>query len=251
MGPYEKFRLECEEEARAQGADPQFLATTREWFDQSMHMKYSYHFEWMGRPIIQFPQDIVAMQELIFRVKPDLVIEAGIAHGGSLILYSSLLELNTMLGGPSDAAVIGIDIEIRPHNRIAIQAHPMSGRITMLEGSSTDPSIVEEVRRLADGRERVMVCLDSLHGHDHVLGELEAYAPLTSIGSYCVVFDTVAEWLPESYFGVSDRRCGPGNSPMTAVQAYLVNHPEFEADHSITDKLMITVSPGGYLQRVS
>jgi len=251
LDPNERFRAECADEVRAQGADKGFWASTQDWIDCSMHSKYSYHFEWMGRPIIQYPQDIVAMQEIIFRVQPDLVIETGIAHGGSMILYASLLELNAMSGGPVDAGVVGIDIEIRSHNRSAVEAHPMAGRITMLEGSSTADVTVEEVRRLADGRERVIVCLDSLHSHDHVLAELEAYAPLTSVGSYCVVFDTIAERLPQAYFDSADRRCAPGDSPMTALQAFLVDNPEFEVDHSISDKLLITVAPGGYLRRVA
>ena len=251
LDPNERFRAECTDEVRAQGADERFWASTQDWIDRSMHSKYSYHFEWMGRPIIQYPQDIVAMQEILFRVQPDLVIETGIAHGGSMILYASLLELNAMCGGPDDAGVVGIDIEIRSHNRSAVEAHPMAGRITMLEGSSTADAIVEEVRRLADGRERVVVCLDSLHSHDHVLAELEAYAPLTSVGSYCVVFDTIAERLPRAYFDAVDRRCAPGDSPMTALQAFLVDNPGFEVDHSVSDKLMITVAPGAYLRRVA
>jgi cephalosporin hydroxylase len=251
MNHYARFRSECAEEVRAQGDDETFRALSQEWIDRSMGSKYSYHFEWMGRPIIQYPQDIVAMQEVLFEVMPDLVIETGIAHGGSLIFYSSLLELNAMHGGPKDARVVGIDIEIRPHNRQAIEVHPMAARIEMLEGSSTDSSIVEEVHRLAEGRKRIVVCLDSLHSHEHVLAELEAYAHLTTVGSFCVVFDTVAENLPESYFESADRRCAPGDSPMTALKSFLSRHPEFEIEKSIPDRLLITVAPGGYLRRVS
>ena len=251
MSQYARFREECATEVEAQGADDGFKAVTQEWIDRSMHSKYSYHFEWMGRPINQYPQDVVAMQELLFEVKPDLVIETGIAHGGSLILYSSLLELNALHGGPADARVVGVDIEIRPHNRAAIEAHPMAGRIDMIEGSSVDPVVVEQVHRAADGRRTVLVCLDSLHSHDHVLAELAAYAHLTTVGSYCVVFDTIAETLPQSYFDAADRRCAPGDSPMTALDAFLVDHPEFQVASEVSDRLLITVAPGGYLRRIA
>ncbi|MEC9000230.1 MAG: cephalosporin hydroxylase family protein [Actinomycetota bacterium] len=251
MSQYARFRAECAAEVEAQGSDEDFEAVTREWFDRSIHSRYSYHFEWLGRPVIQYPQDVVAMQEILFEVKPDLVIETGIAHGGSLVLYSSLLELNALHGGPVDARVLGIDIDIRSHNRAAIEAHPMAARIDMIEGSSTDPEVVKQVHRAAEGRETVLVCLDSLHSHDHVLAELDAYAHLTSVGSYCVVFDTVAEMLPQSYFEAADRRCGPGDSPMTALDAFLVDHPEFEVASEVSDRLLITVAPGGYLRRIA
>ena len=187
------------------------------------------------------------MQEIIWEVKPDLVIETGIAHGGSLIYYASLLELIAISGG-DDGEVLGIDIEIRPHNRSEIEAHPMFKRITMMEGSSIEPEIIEQVRARAAGKQRVLVCLDSMHTHDHVLKELQAYAPLVTTGSYCVVFDTVIENMPEDSF--PDRPWGKGNNPKTAVWNYLKSHPEFEIDRSIEDKLLITVAPDGYLKRV-
>lgn len=215
---------------------------------ESTRPKYSYNFSWLGRPIIQYPQDIVALQELIWAVQPDLIVETGIAHGGSLILWSSLVELNASCGGPQDARVVGVDIDIRAHNRAAIEAHPMSKRITMIEGSSVDPGVVAQVKDAAAGRERVLVCLDSNHTHAHVLAELQAYAPLTSVGSYCVVFDTVVEDLPAGMF--RDRPWGPGDNPKTAVHEYLRTHPEFEIDHRIEDKLLLTVAPSGYLKRV-
>lgn len=215
---------------------------------ESTRPKYSYNFSWLGRPIIQYPQDIVAMQELIWAVQPDLIIETGIAHGGSLILWSSLLDLDAACGGPQDARVVGVDIDIRAHNRAAIEAHPMSKRITMIEGSSVDPGVVAQVEAAAAGRNRVLVCLDSNHTHAHVLAELEVYAPLTSVGSYCVVFDTVIEDLPAGMF--PDRPWGPGDNPKTAVHEYLSTHPEFEIDHRIEDKLLLTVAPNGYLKRV-
>ena len=168
MTPYEQFMQECRDEIAAQGADAALQAATREWIDRANRRKYSYHFEWLGRPIIQYPQDIVAMQELLWTVQPDLVVETGIAHGGSLIFSASMLELNASCGGPADARVVGIDIDIRAHNRAAIEAHPLARRITMLQGSSVAPEIVAEVQRLAQGRKRVLVALDSNHTHAHV-----------------------------------------------------------------------------------
>lgn len=233
-------------------------AATTAFMDASIAARYSYPFTWMGRPIIQYPQDIVGVQELVFTVKPDLIIEAGIAHGGSLILSASLLAMldysdAVERGQVLDPArpkrtVLGIDIDIRPHNREAIEAHPMSSRIEMIEGSSIDPEVIARVRERARTAERVMVFLDSNHTHAHVLAELDAYAPLTSVGSYCVVFDTVVEDLPAEMSG--DRPWGPGDNPKTAVWQYLKSHPEFEIDKDIENKLMITVAPDGYLRRV-
>lgn len=232
-------------------------AATTAFMDASIAARYSYPFTWMGRPIIQYPQDIVGVQELVFTVKPDLIIEAGIAHGGSLILSASLLAMldysdAVERGEVLDPArprrtVLGLDIDIRPHNREAIEAHPMSSRIEMIEGSSIDPGVIARVRERARTAERVMVFLDSNHTHAHVLAELDAYAPLTSVGSYCVVFDTVVEDLPAEMSG--DRPWGPGDNPKTAVWQYLKSHPEFEIDKDIENKLMITVAPDGYLRR--
>lgn len=214
----------------------------------SIGAQYSYNFSWLGRPIIQYPQDIVAMQELIWQVQPDLIIETGIAHGGSLIFSASMLELNAACGGPADARVVGVDIDIRAHNRAAIEAHPMFKRITLIQGSSVDPDIVAQVHALAAGRQRVMVCLDSNHTHAHALEELEAYATLTTVGSYCVVFDTVIEDLPAALY--PDRPWGPGNNPKTAVWRYLEKHAEFEIDARVDHKLLVSVAPSGYLRRV-
>ena len=248
MPPYEQFKEEGRSEIAAQGADRDLAESSLDWIARANAHKYSYHFEWLGRPIIQYPQDIVAMQELIWDVQPDLIVETGIAHGGSLILYASLLELNAACGGPQDARVIGIDIDIRAHNREAIEAHPMFRRISMVEGSSLDDAVVAQVKQAAADRTRVLVCLDSNHTYAHVLAELAAYAPLTSVGSYCVVFDTVIEHLPADMF--PDRPWAPGNSPMTAVREYLGSHPEFEVDTRIDDKLLVSVAPGGFLRRL-
>lgn len=233
-------------------------ATAKAFLEATVREKYSYNFSWQGRPIIQYPQDMVAMQELIWRIRPDLVIETGIAHGGSLVFSASMLAMLDMVdaiesGGTinpkeSKRKVLGIDIDIRPHNRAAIEAHPMSSRIQMIQGSSIAQDVIDRVTEIAQGYRRILVCLDSNHTHSHVLAELEAYAPLTSLGSYCVVFDTVVEDLPTEMF--NDRPWEPGNNPKTAVWKYLENHPEFEIDRSIQNQLLVTVAPDGYLKKV-
>jgi cephalosporin hydroxylase len=248
MSEYEKFKRECAGEIARMGDDPELAAATRSWMDRANRAKYSYHFEWMGRPVIQYPQDVLALQEIIWSVKPDLVIETGIAHGGSLILSASMLELNAISGGPQDAQVLGIDIDIRSHNRTAIEAHPMARRIAMIEGSSVAREVVSAVKARAAGKRSVLLILDSNHTHDHVLAELEAYADLTTVGSYCIVFDTVIEDMPEDAF--SDRPWGKGNNAKTAAWDFLKRHPEFEIDKSIQHKLLITVAPDGYLKRI-
>lgn len=247
MTQYELFKQECSTEVSDQGRDNELTRLSRLWMDRANSRKYSYHFEWLGRPIIQYPQDMVAMQEIIWEVKPDLIIETGIAHGGSLIFSAGMLELIAVCNG-KEGEVLGIDIEIRPHNRKAIEEHPLFRRISMIEGSSIAPEVIAQVRKKARGKERILVCLDSNHAHDHVLAELNAYAPLTSVGSYCVVFDTVVEDMPENLF--PDRPWSKGNNPKTAVWEYLKNHSEFEIDKSIENKLLITVAPDGYLKRV-
>ena len=243
-----QFNDEVNQRLESNGANFVLKKAGSNFIEASTLPKYSYNFSWLGRPIIQYPQDIVGMQELIWSVQPDLIIETGIAHGGSLILSSSLLELNALCGGPANARVLGIDIDIRQHNREAIEAHPMAKRIQMIQGSSIDPEIIAQVKNLAAGFKRILVCLDSNHTHDHALAELEAYASLTSIGSYCVVFDTIIEDLPVDMF--QDRPWGPGNNPKTAAREFLKSHPEFQIDKSIDHKLLISVAPDGFLKRV-
>jgi cephalosporin hydroxylase len=230
-----------------QGCDDDAGKLAVDFMVKTAPYKYSYNFSWLGRPIIQFPQDMVAMQEIIWALKPDLIIETGIAHGGSLIFYASMLELIAACGG-REGKVVGVDIEIRPHNQAAIQAHPLFKRIAMIEGSSISPKTVDQVYRQAVDKEAVMVCLDSMHTHAHVLAELEAYTPLVSVGSYCVVFDTIVEDMPNDSF--PDRPWGKGNNPKTAVREFLSSHSEFEVDKSIQNKLLITVAPDGYLKRL-
>jgi cephalosporin hydroxylase len=223
------------------GRDAGLKELSRAWFEAASRLEYSYHFSWLGRPVIQFPQDVLALQEILWTVRPDLVVETGIARGGSLILSASILEL---LGG--DGRVLGVDIDIREHNRRAIEAHPLARRIDMIEGSSVAPDVVRRVHDAARGRERVLVILDSNHTHEHVLAELEAYAPLVRAGSYLIVYDTVIEEMPEAFS--ADRPWGPGNSPMTAVRAFRETCDRFVVDRGIEDKLLLTVAPEGYLK---
>ena len=258
MNPVEQFDRERRARIESYANDSKMPRMADEWVAQSMREKYVYNFDWLGRPIIQYPQDIVAMQELIWTVKPDLIIETGIAHGGSLIFSASMLALIELAENASKPVgattselkrkVLGIDIDIRAHNRAAIEDHPFSDCIQMIQGSSISMDVIEQVNVIAKNYRRVLVCLDSNHTHDHVLAELEAYASLTSIGSYCVVFDTFVENMPADLF--PDRPWGPGNSPKTAAQEYLKTHPEFEIDKGIQNKLLITVAPDGYLKRV-
>jgi cephalosporin hydroxylase len=223
--------------------DSELNRLAHELFLKSCEYRYSYNFSWMGRPIIQYPQDMIAMQEIIWSLKPDLIIETGIAHGGSLIYYASILEL---VGG--EGQVLGIDIDIREHNRVEIEKHPMIHRIRMIQGSSIDEGVVDQVRAIARDKRRIMVVLDSNHTHAHVLRELQLYSPLVTTGSYLVVFDTVVEDMPDEAF--PDRPWGRGDNPKTAVWEFLQSTDSFEVDRGTENKLLLTVAPGGYLRRV-
>jgi cephalosporin hydroxylase len=237
------FEEQNKKNIHAMKDDQDLNELTKKWFDVSTKYEYSYHFSWLGRPIIQYPQDILALQELIWQVKPDLIIETGIAHGGSLIFSSSILEL---IGGSGQ--VLGIDIDIRSHNREEIEKHPMFKRITMFEGSSIDPEIIKKVYSFAKNKKKILVVLDSFHTHDHVVKELEVYSPLISKGSYLVVFDTIIEDMPNDSF--PDRPWGKGNNPKTAVWEFLKKNNRFIIDKEIENKLLITVAPDGYLKCV-
>jgi cephalosporin hydroxylase len=258
MSEVDKFKNEVAENIEGLKNDKDLQALSRVWIREISPHKYAYNFSWLGRPAIQFPQDQVALQELIWEIKPDLIIETGIAHGGSLVFSASMLALldisDAIESGEvfdpksSKRKVLGLDIDIREHNREAIEAHPMSSRIQMIQGSSIDPNVVSQVHEISKSFKKVLVCLDSNHTHEHVLAELEAYAQLTSVGSYCIVYDTAVEDMPAS---LSDNRpWGPGNNPKTAVWEYLKTHSEFEIDKSIESKLLITVAPDGYLKRI-
>jgi cephalosporin hydroxylase len=270
MNETDKFQAEVAGNIAGLQKDTDVQALSRIWLREITRHKYAYNFTSLGRPLIQFPQDMIAIQELIWNIRPDLIIEAGIAHGGSLVMSASQLALLDYCdavrnGEPLDPRatnrrVLGIDIDIRVHNRAAIEAHPMSHRIDMIQGSSIDPEIIAQVQGIAKKHKRVLVILDSNHTHDHVLAELEAYAPLTSPGSYCIVFDTLLDDMPDDLS--TDRPWGKNNNPKTAVREYMRRLKrdgrvtpdgkplEFEVDGALESKLLITVAPDGYLRRI-
>ena len=270
MHPNEAFKSEVAENIKRLGNNQNIKKKSIEWLSDISELRYVYNFQWLGRPIIQVPQDMVAIQELIWNVKPDLIIETGIAHGGSLILSASMLAMldycdavecgEVLDPKQSKRKVLGIDIDIREHNRKAIEMHPLAHKIDMIQGSSIALEIIQQVKNYAEDFQRILVILDSNHTHEHVLAELDAYAPLTSNGSYCIVFDTAVEDLPEQQ--CNDRPWGKGNNPKTAVWEYISrlkvenrlgtdNAPlNFEIDKNIEHKLLITVAPDGFLRRI-
>jgi cephalosporin hydroxylase len=226
-------RMAADESLAAKALDLNVAADRNDW---------SYQWSWLGLPVIQMPPDIVALQEVIWETRPQLLVETGIARGGSLVLYASILEL---LG---EGGVLGIDVDIRAHNREAIETHPLAKRIRMIEGSSLDDEVVALARAAAAEVDRVMVVLDSNHTHEHVLGELRAYGPLVTVGQFLVVADTFVEKIPEQEH--RPREWGPGNNPATALRAWLDETDGFEPDPFVNSKLLLTASPGGYLRRV-
>jgi cephalosporin hydroxylase len=251
MTPEEEFGSDKVNRINAYHNDVEFKKASADWIQLCFDRKYVYNFTWWGRPIIQHPVDMIAMQEVIFDVKPDLIIETGIAHGGSLIYWASLLEL---LG---EGRVVGVDVDIRIHNRRAIEAHPMFKRITLIEGSSVDPTVVSSIAEIAAQSRRVLVCLDSNHTRGHVLQELHAYAPLVTRGSYCVVFDTIVEFLPDTL--MTNRPWKQGDNPHTAITDFLAEQPvsdargqevKFEIDRHYKNKLMLSFAPDGFLHRL-
>lgn len=241
--PIQEFINERQERINGFGKNEALKNAATNFNTESNKSQYSYNFSWMGRPIIQYPQDMIAMQELIWEIQPDLIIETGIAHGGSLIYYASLLEL---IG---NGEVLGIDIDIRSHNKSEIEKHPMFKRIKMIEGSSISAATIEKVKEHVAGKKRILVTLDSNHTHEHVIEELRLYSPFVSLNSYIVVFDTIVEDLPEGYFA-QQRPWGISNNPKTAVHEFLKMNDGFEIDHSIDNKLLISVAPEGYLKRI-
>jgi cephalosporin hydroxylase len=264
------FAQEVKDRIKANSVDERLQGDARALLLSSIAAKYSYNMTWLSRPIIQYPQDMVALQELVWQIRPDLIIETGIAHGGSLILSASMLALLDYCDAAESGQaldpratrrrVLGIDIDIRRHNRAAIEKHPLAHKIDMVEGSSIDADTIARVREIAKPYKRILLCLDSNHTHAHVLAELEAYAPLVSRDSYCVVFDTVVEDLPDELF--PDRPWGKGDNPKTAVWEYFRRLKQegraavdgaplnFEIDKSIEHRLLITVAPDGYLKRI-
>lgn len=242
MDPIKQYKIERENRIKSYEDDENLKSISYLWLKETFKKKYEYNFEWMGRPIIQYPADILAVQEILWKVKPDLIIEIGIAHGGSIIFSASMLEL---IG---NGEVLAIDIDIREHNRKEIENHPMFKRITLMEGSSIDLKIVEKVESYAKGKDIILLFLDSNHTHDHVLKELQYYSGLVSIDSYVVVFDTFIEDLPDEFS--NDRPWGKGNNPKTAVWEFLESNDNFEIDKEIENKLITTSAPDGFLKRV-
>jgi cephalosporin hydroxylase len=256
MDQLELFQQEVERNIEGLGADESLWEETLDWMHHSGIHKYTYNFSWLGRPIIQYPQDMVALQEIVWRLRPDLIIETGVAHGGSLMLSASLLALLDRMEEVQSSheyikptrQVLGIDIDIREHNRKEIQQHPLSSYIQLIQGSSTASDIVERVHRIASRCQTVLVCLDSDHTYEHVYQELCAYAPLVTKGSYCIVYDTVVEYMRPEFR--TDRSWGPGNSPLTAVQKFLSEDSSWAMDRSIDQKLQITVARCGFLKKL-
>lgn len=271
IDPIASFKLERIERICRYGFNKMWHETSKTWIERAFEQKYMYNFECMGRPIIQIPIDMIAIQELIWQIKPDLIIETGIAHGGSLIFSASMLAMidyceavqkgKTLDPKAGKRRVLGLDIDIRSHNRAAIEAHPLAHKIDMIQGSSIDADIITRVHHYAKDYKSILVCLDSMHTHEHVLAELEAYAPLVSLDSYCVVFDTIIEDMPDDMF--PDRPWSRGNNPKTAVWEYLRrlkdegrkafdgNPLNFGIDNMIENKLLITAAPDGYLKRIN
>jgi cephalosporin hydroxylase len=239
--PIQQFKREVEDNIRALQSDKDVQALSRVWMREVGRYKYSYNFTWLGRPVIQYPQDLFALQEIIWNTRPEVIVETGIAHGGSLIFHASMLEL-VGCGGK----VVGVDIDIRAHNRQAIEEHPMARRIELIQGSSIDPSTVQAVRDRVGDAQRVLVILDSNHTHEHVLAELEMYSPFVRAGNYLIVYDTLVEDLPPEFS--ADRPWAPGNNPKTAVHAFLKTNKRFEIDERTEAQLLITVAPHGYLR---
>lgn len=267
--PAKHFKANKAKRISDYSSDTEFNNLSMEWTKEAFRKMYMYNFLSFGRPIIQLPSDIMAMSELIWEVRPEIIVETGIAHGGSIIHNAGQLALLDIADAEREnkyldisepkRKIIAIDIDIRPHNKTAIEEHPFSNRITMIEGSSVDLDVINEVRALIGDAKKVLVCLDSNHTHEHVVKELMAYAPMTTQGSYCVVFDTIIENLPKNFF--VDRPWNPGNSPMSAIDTFLRkcktnnlkgldgNQLKFKVDNSITDKLLVTAAPGGFLYR--
>ena len=259
MSEVKKFQSDCEKEISLMGENEEIKKMSNNYIQKLNQLKYSYHFKYLGRPIIQYPQDIIALQEIVWEFKPDLIIETGIAHGGSLILSASILALidiceaieNNKIFDPrkSKRKVIGIDIDIREHNRKEIEKHPMFSRIHMIQGSSTDLKIIEKVKKISKKYNKILVCLDSNHSHDHVLNELNAYANLVSVDSYCIVMDTIIEEIGDNFEWVG-RNWSKGNNPKTAVFEFLKENKNFQIDKNIDNKLQISVAPDGYLKKI-
>lgn len=240
-----EFTKRNEKKLKQMGKDSEFKKKSQDWFFHSLKHEYSYHFEWLGLPIIQYPQDIVAYQEIIWNVKPDLIIETGIARGGSLVLSASMLQL---IG---KGQVLGIDIDIKKENLKKIESHFLKKRIKMIQGSSIDENIIKQVKKIAKNKKKIMVVLDSNHTHQHVLNELENYSQFVKKGSYLIVFDTIIEDIPKKLTEKTSRPWKKGNSPKSAIKEFLKKNSRFKIDNMIDNKLQISVAPNGYLKCIN
>lgn len=240
LNPTERYFLNRQRLIHSNRRNPRLLKAAFRFILEAVKARYGSTFSWLGRPIIQIPQDMFILQEIIWSIKPDFVIETGVAHGGSIIYYASILEL---IG---KGRVIGIDIDVRPHNLGQIKKHPLSKRINLIIGSSVSEDVLSQVRKLVGKSKKVIVCLDSNHTHDHVLKELEQYTSFISKGGYCVVFDTGLEDSPKNLS--TGRPWGAGNNPKTAVRAFLRKNHRFIIDRDIDSQLLISTAPEGYLR---
>ena len=254
MDQIQKFNMECDKEIQIQSEDKEFSALSQQWINKANSLKYSYHFNWMGRPIIQYPTDIMALHEIIYKTKPAFIIETGIAHGGSVIFNASqlaLLDLVSPLPNGKKRHVFAIDIDIREHNRKKLEEHPLGHYFTLYEGSSTDSNVIKKIEqdivRVNENSDDGMVILDSNHTHDHVLKELKLFEKFVGSGSYLVVFDTIIEFLENTSW--PGRDWAKGNNPYTAVIEFLSQNSTFEIDKSIDNKIMFGVGPSGYLRK--
>ena len=240
IGGDEEFEQRNKKFINSMNKNKSLLKKSKDWIDNVFDYEYVYHFRWLGRPIIQFPQDMVAVQELIWKIKPDFIIESGIARGGSLIFYASILELL------NHGKIIGIDIDIRKHNRIEIENHTLFKRIKLIEGSSINDSVIHKIKKIIKDKKKIMILLDSHHTEQHVLEELEKYSPFVRSGSYIVVFDTIIEDMKKHHS--KNRPWNHGNNPKTAVSKFLKKNKRFKIDKEIQKKLLITSCPDGYLK---
>lgn len=258
MSDIENFDKKCSEEIALMGRDEYFKSISIDWINYSAKHNYSYHFKWLGLPIIQYPQDIVAMQEIIWQYKPDVIVETGVARGGSLTFYASLLAQLDMVDAleknesfnprESKRKVVGIDIDLREHNRKNIEGMPFSYLIDLVQGSSISKETIETVRNKVKGAKQVLVCLDSNHTESHVYKELLEYSKLVSSGGYLIVFDTVVEYMDQDL--IKEKEWSKGNSPLSAVEKFLAEDNSFVLDESISSKLMLTVCPKGFLKKL-
>ncbi len=245
----DKYNKEIKHRLMNSESDITLKEITKDLLNQMNWNKYAYNFKWFGLPIIQIPQDTITFQEIIWEVQPDLIIETGIAHGGSLIFSASMLALLETFGLVKAPIVVGVDIEIRPHNKYAIESHPAAKWIKMIEGSSTDPKVISQIKNIAVHKKKVMVFLDSNHTHAHVFSELEAYAPLVTVGSYCVILDTGIEYIDPTAIAANREWC-KGNSPKSALNQYLSNNKDFILDNFYHEKAWITSAPGGFIRKI-